>query len=511
MARPPDQLTTLPTELLTGVLELLDASTLIACMLICRRLKILIDNTASLKYILALNASGMEDGRNSTLSLIERGRRLDAYHSAWQTLTWSDERVVAFPGHAIVRMSGGFLVAIEPHFVHIWQIPSQLRGVEAQPLRRLAFPSNNVLAISIEPEEDLLVILCASERFVLRSAFSGMPHPKAHIFDIDFDTMHPDVLGNLVCGFCIRQSWADATIYNWYTGREMVLFWALDLCLLDGGYILTFEHDIDGGIVLMVYGSSAWNTGSDVKPNDHVVALLLPKFWDSVASCDFSVDAFPGGTRGTPQSGHFFSTHAVRLLSATVDFHPSTPTEEEETEARAHIPKLEFTFPSTVIMDYISLARESSDGADTNPGYHPIPWDEWAPGNVLVTPVTVGFSSRTSFLETGCDCRAMQLIRPSLIKIYDFHPWRVRRASKAGTRTETITGRIEREWLLSDVRSGDPFIDTFLKCTITDYTPSFKVDNTVSLMLAEDALIVIPKDTEIEGGKAVRKVHIFSI
>ncbi|KAI0309728.1 hypothetical protein OF83DRAFT_1179282 [Amylostereum chailletii] len=222
MAGAPDRLTALPTELLAGVLELLDASTLIACMLTCRRLQNLIDNTASLKYILALDASGMEDGRNSTLSLIERGRRLDAYHSAWRTLTWSDECVLTFPGRADVCMSGGFLVAVERHSVHIWQIPSQLRGVEARPLRRLEFPFNNVLAVAIEPEEDLLFISCSSESvsFVLCSASSGLPHPKVHIYDIDLDTMPPYILGNFVCGFSGREN--CATVYNWHTGREMV-------------------------------------------------------------------------------------------------------------------------------------------------------------------------------------------------------------------------------------------------------------------------------------------------
>ncbi|KAI0309729.1 hypothetical protein OF83DRAFT_1179283 [Amylostereum chailletii] len=152
-------------------------------------------------------------------------------------------------------------------------------------------------------------------------------------------------------------------------------------------------------------------------------------------------------------------------------------------------------------MDYISTARESSDDTDSDSGYHTIPWNEWAPGNVLVTPVWES-SSRASFFKTGCDGRALQLIEPDAVKIYDFNRLRVRNASKSGTQTETITGCIEVDWLEDSYE--DVFVETFLECTAATYKLPCKADN-MDVRLAEDALILIPKDTETEDGKRVRK------
>ncbi|KAI0314866.1 hypothetical protein OF83DRAFT_407323 [Amylostereum chailletii] len=504
MTRPPDRLTKLPTELLAGVLELLDAFTLVACMLACRKLKILIDNTMSLKYILALEAAGMKDGHNSTLSLIERAHRLDAYHSAWRTLTWSDERVVTFPGDAVAFVSGGFLVAVEPPFVHIWQIPSKWRGVDARPPLRLEFPSDEVHGVWIEPSEDLLAMFC-EEGIELCSASSGLPHPKPQIFDVELDPTVPvDVLGKFICGFSDEGGPSGyATVYNWHTGNKMEVIWAIDLCLLEDEYLLVFEHvNATGDGALVVYDCLAIDEGENLSPGDEILSLLLPAFRHGV-SHDSSFGASPRGTRGNPHSGHFFSAQSdVRLLRATIELYPDftvLPTFCQEggrpaaPAQRKTVPDFQVLILSSVVAKYIAASRRRrAFSEDAGPEPFEVPWNEWAPGNVLLRPAP-WVPSGPFLPKSGCGCRALELVRPDLVKIYDFHPWRVRRAAKAGARTETLTGRIEKEWLRPDAaRSGEVFVDTFLECTTAEYAPPFEVDSVANLMLAEDALVIFP-------------------
>ncbi|KAI0314857.1 hypothetical protein OF83DRAFT_1085362 [Amylostereum chailletii] len=384
MTRPPDRLTTLPTELLAGVLELLDAFTLVACMLACRRLKILIDNTTSLKYILALEASGMEDGQNSTLSLVERG----------------------------------FLVAVEPHFVHIWQIPSQLRGVEARPLR-LAFPSDEVFRVLIEPSEDLLLMFCVERilmtrrawgpidiiRIEMRSASSGLPHPKPQDFDIDLDYgPFPDVLGKYTSGFSDASGGGSRQLaHGKHDGASMVYDnstcfkeaeWGIHPCLLEDGYVLMLEDlDLTGDAraVLAVYDCLATEGEEELAPEDQILSLLFPPFRDGIRYYTSTLSALPGGTRGNPHKGHFFSSHSeVRLLHGTLSFW-----------FKSALLDLEFIILSSVVTKYISASRASSK--DTGPEPLRVPWNVWAPGNILVRP---RIPSGSSLAETGCGCRA---------------------------------------------------------------------------------------------------------
>lgn len=132
-----------------------------------RRIKDIVDTTASLRYIVELGAAGMCDGPPDTVGSAERLRRLERSRAAWKSTVWSQsedfpysKKIFPFP----VALSGNLVVLKGPicgsrrHTgeMLLLRLPSEARGIPEQ-LWSLDLGYERIEAISLDDSQDLLI------------------------------------------------------------------------------------------------------------------------------------------------------------------------------------------------------------------------------------------------------------------------------------------------------------------------------------------------------------------
>ncbi|KAH9048736.1 hypothetical protein EDB84DRAFT_1556741 [Lactarius hengduanensis] len=230
-----DLLKILPNELITHILAALHYRDLASCTQVCRRMADIIRDSVLLQYHLELGKCGMNDGPQSTLSILERRERLLAHVDAWKTLRWSAcLNVFNFPDHGYYETNiapGGILTFVssrERRIVFV-QIPSNLRGI---PMRQwelsLSFVPHGPCALDLS--EDILVVSQRNEyNLHFLSLSTGKPHPLA-ANPTFYDPLPPfhqtthvriSVAQNHVA-MLIRDRDRKLRVWNWKTGQILL-------------------------------------------------------------------------------------------------------------------------------------------------------------------------------------------------------------------------------------------------------------------------------------------------
>ncbi|KAI0314961.1 hypothetical protein OF83DRAFT_394532 [Amylostereum chailletii] len=118
---------------------------------VCRRLQ-------TICYILALRASGIQDGQHSAIHPNERARQLEDYNAAWRTVHWSKEHLAIVPAsnRSTCLTSGGIVIGRTCTLTN----PQRLSVVSKPVFRMLAWtewePEKDVW---IDPSQDLLIVI----------------------------------------------------------------------------------------------------------------------------------------------------------------------------------------------------------------------------------------------------------------------------------------------------------------------------------------------------------------
>lgn len=126
---------------------------------VCKKLRKRIDNSETLRYILALHMCGMHDNPSisTAVPLLERVTRLGAYDAARRSLSFTTYHEISSPTDTCVVVSSGYVVAMSAGKVTMHRPASKLRGIEA---RTWSFSFGRQGAdAGVDSDRDLLVII----------------------------------------------------------------------------------------------------------------------------------------------------------------------------------------------------------------------------------------------------------------------------------------------------------------------------------------------------------------
>ena len=148
----------------------------------------MIDQSTTLRYVVALAAVGQQDGSSSHLGTAERLQVLTEFRDAWEELKWTEHTCVPTQDGEAWELYGGVFAECseDQETLFFRQLPSRLRGIEAREWRLdVGF---HVCDFTMDPSQDLLVALqyVASRLLKARSSsnayrsLSESTHPPAN-------------------------------------------------------------------------------------------------------------------------------------------------------------------------------------------------------------------------------------------------------------------------------------------------------------------------------------------
>ncbi|KAH9026282.1 hypothetical protein EDB83DRAFT_1929011 [Lactarius deliciosus] len=446
----------LPTELVSKILEYADYKTITACRKLCRRLRDIVDTTASLRYVVELGAAGMCDGPPDTVSPAERLKRLEGSQAAWKGLAWSQpecfpysKKIFPFP----VALSGNLVVLKGPALgirhtgeLLLLRFPSEARGIPEK-LWYLDLDCQHIEAIALDESQDLLVFSCLPNIHI-RTLSSGRVHPSSSSLGlIDAGTNFVDYADFSLRVHDDRIAFTTSTgrnvlVWNWKTGKQIAK--------------IPFERRyssctfLDRNSILFPYRTS----GQDQMLRFQVVTFESLNTTDEAALRFYhfeldvlgpqpeqgyflSVNTLPSNTSGSCPPGFFHSEPSSRLLALEVE----TPVTDS---MGGDIPLRVLFVPHDVLLGYI--ASHPSD-ADTVM----VPWEAWGPGNTHILSLPEPSSDR--FLGSKLVCGMHAVTEPPMIvvgdqkmlRIIDYHPRRVSRnpVTQKGLGLSGVAGWLE--------------------------------------------------------------------
>ncbi|KAI0717883.1 hypothetical protein C8T65DRAFT_104910 [Cerioporus squamosus] len=173
----------LPAELLSCIFNHFEFRDVIRCRMVCNSLKLFVDEDVRMRYKIELAVAGMKDGFHSTLTVSERLAALEEKTDAWRRLAWKFEEDIPATGNSKSgKFYGGVFAQAENHrSIHLWQLPSRIRGIERKKWT-LDDVGVRISDFGIDPAQDLLVIvqdISPHCRVHLRSMTTGMVHPMS--------------------------------------------------------------------------------------------------------------------------------------------------------------------------------------------------------------------------------------------------------------------------------------------------------------------------------------------
>lgn len=127
----------------------------------CRTLRVLVDESTALQYIITLASAGACNNPLDSSSTSEKLSSLRRYDDAWRTLTYTDHTVLPMPTGSLWELYGGVWAhSVGKKDIHFIQLPSQLRGIEKRDWTlSFDFPMRD---FTFDPSQDLLVVMEAS-------------------------------------------------------------------------------------------------------------------------------------------------------------------------------------------------------------------------------------------------------------------------------------------------------------------------------------------------------------
>ncbi|KAI9444159.1 hypothetical protein H4582DRAFT_1066702 [Lactarius indigo] len=426
----------LPTELISKILEYADYKTIAGCRRLCRRLRDIVDTTASLRYVLELGAAGMCNGPPDTVSPAERLRRLESSQAAWKSSSWSQpecfpysKKIFPFP----VALSGNLAVLKGPTFGNrhmgellLLRFPSQARGIPEK-LWYLDLDCQHIEAITLDESQDLLVF-SSLPNIHIRTLSSGRIHPLSSTLGlINAGTNYVDYEDFSLRVHDDRLAFTTSTgrnilVWNWETGKQIAK--------------IPFEHRfsscsfLDRSSIVFPYRTS----GQDQMLRFQVVTFESSNTTDEAAlrfyhfeldvlgpqpeqAYFLSVNTLPSNTSSSCFPGFFHSEPNSRLLALEV--------ETSVTDFRGgDIPLRVLYVPHDVLLRHIVLHPSDTDTVM-------VPWEVWGPGNTHIWSLPDPSSDR--FLGSKLVCGMHAVTEPPMIvvgdqkmlRIIDYHPRRI--------------------------------------------------------------------------------------
>ncbi|KAI0738204.1 hypothetical protein C8Q80DRAFT_1207471 [Daedaleopsis nitida] len=232
----------LPTELLTEILKLLDAKTILRCTLVCRRLWTVIRDSIELQYLVELDADGLVDGIDCTLTTSQRLERVLQRRARWRNLEWDRRVSIPAPTHyqAYELVDGVFassrilLFAGSRHLALTW-LPTLATAGKSMEREDIGFVIRD---FAIDPSQDLLALVLKDSapmfhlppRFFtihLQTISGNKPHPLAAqpVLNLGLPGSATNAFTQIVDDVIGAFFWMEGPclcIWNWRTGKQVV-------------------------------------------------------------------------------------------------------------------------------------------------------------------------------------------------------------------------------------------------------------------------------------------------
>ncbi|KAI0258416.1 hypothetical protein BC834DRAFT_911506 [Gloeopeniophorella convolvens] len=232
----------LPAELWVEIIRYGDWRLTVACLQTCRRLNVVVKESAALLYEVELAVSAMQCGYDSNIGDATRLRNLQEHQRAWRDLSWSESSTPEdlIGAYLPPIASGGLLAHIKDNRIDRYQaalialavdrFPSKLRGIEGKHWEFILrfYPHQ----FDVDEAQDLAVFHGSVVHLHILQLSTGEPHPLNEThglieipFDRRFKTLHFDTLNIYGNRFAIAAESLDDIIailmWDWKTGERL--------------------------------------------------------------------------------------------------------------------------------------------------------------------------------------------------------------------------------------------------------------------------------------------------
>ncbi|KAI0078961.1 hypothetical protein K474DRAFT_1673681 [Panus rudis PR-1116 ss-1] len=483
-------LTTLPTELLSQILDYLDAPDLARVSRVSARLHDVVTSSASLQYKFELYQFDLEDGPYNNKSKAEKRMLLERYRKAWSANPWKPSTSRAYPlmeGPLWELCGGVFAQSKGRRLLDFTQLPSHVRGIaETNWVVTLDF---DVADFCIDPSQDLIAAVevldtSGNARMHLLRLQTGEKHPKARRSSFDFEipphedfgpTFNIRICGSYVAvltrtGHALEESFGmKFVIIDWHLGA--VKFSYLDMSVysfvfLDSQYVL-LGHDCydlatDASTAGLTVADFTAGVGDDAKLT-RAITFHCPNFADgwAIANLELACDPSPKFHSNPITNAPFFVRRNQRIISMKITA-VDADWEHESTQDL-------FVFADT----FLDRIRNAPLAVDET-----IPWEEWGTDNCCIMPA---FVPSSVWCYPAYGTRVVSRERKRLI-IYNFS----RPAVSNNFHTDggtLITETTIRPTLFKDT------VTTFLP--FRKYSTQITVNSGDAVMINEDSVVVV--------------------
>ncbi|KAL0578615.1 Amino-acid acetyltransferase, mitochondrial [Marasmius crinis-equi] len=416
-----------PVEICYQVLGFLDYLSITRCREVCKKLKLLVDESSLLQYILELAIAGNEDGEHCPWPAAEKLSALRSHQRGWDKLKWNRELQYPMEDGNIWELFGNVLAQRNrAGWLMFRQLPSRSRGIEEREWK--VKPQIRVRDMGMDPSQDLLVLVEAprwwgpmadrSYRFHIKTLSGCEKHPLStgdgilvhrQIFPdpnlsytIQVSGKH---LGILLNSFEVGEN--ELLVWNWQTGALLLYLTGDEIrsfsflserrILLAVISISHVQEDFESGLLVVDFEaeSSQRKAYNEVL---HGCTLALPKLSRTTLPVRLSIRCDPSPT-WTPSPDLRAPFHLARYNRVyAVSLSVQTDLDEvEEDEEDSHV--VVFFVPQRTLMTKGVIA----DGVQ-----HKVEWEDWGPnvklilmsGNAIPTDQVREYSSRTDGMFT---------------------------------------------------------------------------------------------------------------
>ncbi|KAI0045133.1 hypothetical protein FA95DRAFT_1680673 [Auriscalpium vulgare] len=489
----------LPDELLVLICGPLDCRALLACKLVCQRIRAVIQDHPALQYTIELAASGMRDGPSTSLPVSNRLAMLMDHQAAWANSAWvpldpplfsqpwsPDDSILLHAASAGI-VASRYDVPEPPQTINITQLPSVLRGVEKRSWTWTC--EEDIHNLAVDGSQDLLVLLVNPlvgdmdlKRTIRAVSLStGRPHPSVHdgseSTQVAKEFSHLMVSGDVVLltGSHVRSR--KIGLWHWKTGEFCMAtpqtppharrydFHPVPVYFLDEYHIALLAHCPESASMDVYDIRDCFRR--PLASNDDTVDLHVkfrfmlptPAPGNVITLINFAPKLGPSPSRSSCEQGAFITDSAAGSTCAII-FLLMTPTPSSPVMIL-----WELYFPTHKLL---SFAKEYGRDAGTEV----VLWEHWGPQLSYFVP-----APRSIDLHTyGMTVARFDRDRSS-ITVLDFHERNSRRCRMPLTANLSTLGGFPKT-----IESRPPFLVTAIDI------PKNEVPSRVTL--CEDTLFV---------------------
>ncbi|KAJ3920317.1 hypothetical protein F5877DRAFT_65816 [Lentinula edodes] len=188
----------LPVEILCDVLQVLSVKDLLQCNLVCKRLRRIINESSALQFIIELARCRMKPAPTSKLPISSRLRILRDRENAWRTFSpKSQHKLKLNHSGTVYEFTGGFYgigkeIDRRTAYITFYDLHSVMSG--AQRSITHTFTDVNVIDFTMDPAQDLLVLVSMNEELVPipKDAATSSPYLyDLHLRTLSLNEPHP--------------------------------------------------------------------------------------------------------------------------------------------------------------------------------------------------------------------------------------------------------------------------------------------------------------------------------